>query len=80
MKKTISWRLGACVRRLRTEQGYTQVDFAERCGFYQTYVSRLETGKANPTLNAIEVMATALGMDVFQLFEVVRSDAERRRS
>lgn len=67
------------MRRLRTEQGFSQVVFAERCGFYQTYVSRLENGRANPTLNAIEVIATALGMDVFQLFEVIRSDAERKR-
>lgn len=51
----------------------SQVVFAEKCGFYQTYLSRIETGQANPTLNAMEVIANALGMTVFDLFERVRT-------
>ena len=46
--------------------------FGERCGFYQTYLSRVENGQANPTLNAIEVVANALGLTVFDLFDRVR--------
>ena len=60
------------IRKLRLEQGLTQVDFAARCGFYQTYLSWIETGRANPSLNAIELIAATLGMDVFQLFGAVR--------
>ena len=72
MKNTLTQRLGSCVRELRLATGMSQVEFGERCGFYQTYLSRIETGKANPTLNAIEVIATALGLTVFELFEVVK--------
>ena len=61
------------IRKLRLEQGLTQVDFAARCGFYQTYLSWIETGRANPSLNAIELIAATLGMDVFQLFGAVRT-------
>jgi len=43
-----------------------------RCGFYQTYLSRIENGRANPTLNAIEVIANTLGMTVFDLIDRVR--------
>ncbi len=50
----------------------SQAVFGEKCGFYQTYLSRIENGQANPTLNAIEVIANALGMTVFDLFELVR--------
>lgn len=50
----------------------SQEIFGERCGFYQTYLSRIELGKANPTLNAIEVIANALGITVFELFELVK--------
>lgn len=50
----------------------SQVEFGEKCGFYQTYLSRIETGQANPTLNAIEVIANALGMSVFDLFDLVK--------
>lgn len=60
------------MRKLRLETGASQVEFGERCGFYQTYLSRIELGKANPTLNAIEVIANALGMTVFDLFELVK--------
>jgi transcriptional regulator with XRE-family HTH domain len=64
-------KFGACVRRLRLERGYTQEVFAERCGFFRTYLSRVETGRANPTLNAIEVIAVALGLSVVALFMAV---------
>jgi transcriptional regulator with XRE-family HTH domain len=72
VKETLSQRFGRCVRQLRTDAGLSQVEFAERCGFYQTYLSRIETGKANPTLNAIEVIANALGLTVYELWERVR--------
>lgn len=54
----------------------SQVEFGERCGFYQTYLSRIENGHANPTLNALEVIANALGLTVFELFERVRATGE----
>ncbi|MES2279947.1 MAG: helix-turn-helix transcriptional regulator [Pseudomonadota bacterium] len=71
-KRSLSQRFGACVRALRTEQGLSQVEFGERCGFYQTYLSRVERGLANPTLNAMEVIANALGMSVFDLWTQVQ--------
>ena len=58
------------------ESGLSQVEFGERCGFYQTYLSRIENGHANPTLNALEVIANALGLTVFELFERVRATGE----
>lgn len=72
MKEKLPERFGRCIRALRIEAGLTQAEFGERCGFYQTYLSRLEHGKANPTLNAMEVIANALGLSVFDLWEEVR--------
>jgi transcriptional regulator with XRE-family HTH domain len=72
VKPSLSQQFGECVRTLRTEAGLSQVEFGERCGFYQTYLSRIENGHANPTLNAIEVIANALGMTVFDLFDQIR--------
>jgi transcriptional regulator with XRE-family HTH domain len=54
----------------------SQIVFGERCGFYQTYLSRIENGQANPTLNALEVVASALGISVFDLFDRVRHAME----
>jgi len=49
----------------------SQVEFGEKCGFYQTYLSRIERGQANPTLNAMEVIANGLGISIFEMFEAV---------
>jgi len=70
-KETLAQRFGRCVRQLRLESGLSQVEFGERCGFYQTYLSRLERGQANPTLNAMEVIANALGLTIYELWRKV---------
>ncbi len=49
------------------------MEFGEKCGFYQTYLSRVENGNANPTINALEVIANALGLTIFDLFEKVKA-------
>ena len=72
MQSTTATYLGQVIRSLRLEAGMSQVVFGERCGFYQTYLSRIENGQANPTLNALEVVASALGISVFELFDRVR--------
>ena len=72
MNSFLSRRLGACIRTLRLGAGMSQVEFGERCGFYQTYLSRIENGKANPSLNAIEVIANSLGLTIFELFDKVK--------
>ena len=46
----------------------TQEDLAERCGLFRTYMSRIETGKANPTLTMIHALAGSLGVPVPALF------------
>ena len=72
MKETLAQRFGRCVRQLRVGAGLSQVEFGERCGFYQTYLSRLERGQANPTLNAMEVIANALGLTIYELWECIK--------
>ena len=59
---------GARVRELRRAAGMTQEDLAERCGLFRTYMSRIETGKANPTLTMIHALAASLGVSVPALF------------
>ena len=47
----------------------SQTAFGEKCGFYQTYLSRIENGRANPTINAMEVIANGLGLTIYELFD-----------
>jgi transcriptional regulator with XRE-family HTH domain len=35
--------------------------------------SRIQNGNANPSLNAMEVIANALGLTVFELFDKVKN-------
>jgi len=68
--------LGEVIRDLRQEAGLSQVVFGEKCGFYQTYLSRIENGSANPTINAIEVIADALDVSIFELMDAVKERME----
>jgi transcriptional regulator with XRE-family HTH domain len=56
------------VKELRLATGMSQESFADRCGFARSYMSRIERGGANPSLDAIEVLANAFGVEVDQLF------------
>ena len=59
---------GHRIRELRLATGMTQEAFADKCGFARTYMSRIETGGANPSLDAIKVLADALKVDLSVLF------------
>lgn len=43
--------------------------FADRCGLASSYVSRIERGRANPSLVAIEILAMGLKVPVRDLFD-----------
>ena len=48
----------------RTEQGMTQSELAKKCGTRQSNISRLESGKANPTLSLLKKIADALNCNL----------------
>lgn len=66
---SIRKRFGTRIRELRIAAGMNQEVFADHCGFARTYMSRIETGGANPSLDAIKVLADALGLTLSALFE-----------
>lgn len=50
------------IAKLRSEQGLTQTELAKRTGIKQGELSKLENGKANPTLETLQKIAKGLGM------------------
>ena len=60
---------GPRIRDLRQQAGLTQEDLAHHCGLFRTYLSRIENGKANPTLTMIHALAVSLDVPVTALFE-----------
>lgn len=57
------------VRTFRTTLGVSQEDLAELAGFHRTYVSQVERGVANITLDNIEKLAIALNVRPAALLE-----------
>lgn len=49
----------------RIEYGLTQKELAQKCGIKQSNISRLESGKANPTIKFLKKIAKALDADLF---------------
>ncbi len=60
---------GQRVRQLREAMGLSQESFADVCGYARSYMSRVERGRGNPSLDAVEVFARALKVNVDELFK-----------
>ena len=68
MNTPLRHKFGERVRQLRLASGISQEAFADKCGYARSYMSRIERGKANPSIDAIEVLAVALQVDAKELF------------
>ena len=62
-------RFGRRVRDLRRARNLSQEALAERCGLDRTYISGIERGKRNVSLQNIEVLAKAFGVTLSALFK-----------
>ena len=71
MKKeqTISERFGQVIKAVRERQGISQEKLAELAEIDRTYVSMIERGKRQPTLEVASRVAGALSM---RLSEIIR--------
>jgi len=61
------------VREMRRARHLSQRQLAGRMQVPRTYISKIENGKAIPTLGSLERLATALGVDVRMLVRDARS-------
>ena len=59
---------GQNVRRLGLEKGLSQEKFAEFCGLHRTYISDIECFTRNVSLETVQKIADALGVDTYVLF------------
>ena len=62
-----SGRLGARVKRLRRERGFTLEELAGRSGVSRAMISKLERGEKNPTLVIAARLAEGLGVSLSRL-------------
>ena len=71
MKEHILIRYGQAVRKVRLEQGISQEELADRCGLHRTYISDVELGKRNISLENIERIALSLNRTLSDFFKEV---------
>ena len=60
-------RIGSRIRHRRDEAHISQEELAETAEMTATYLSQIENGKRNPSLEALFRIATALAMDLTKL-------------
>ena len=71
MKEHILIRYGQAVLKVRLEQGISQEELADRCGLHRTYISDVELGKRNISLENIERIAISLNRTLSDFFKEV---------
>ncbi|MDI1437104.1 helix-turn-helix domain-containing protein [Polyangium sorediatum] len=69
---------GQVVREVRIEVGISQEELADRAQLHRTYVSLLERGKRNPSLNVVQALAKALGTTMTRLVSEVEARLPRK--
>lgn len=60
-------RFGERLRELRRQQNVSQESLAHAAGLHRTYISSVERGERNISLENIDRLATALGIPLAEL-------------
>lgn len=68
---------GSAVRRHRELLRLSQENLADRSGLDRTYISGVERGIRNPTLQVMQKLADALGVDLDVMFATARECAAK---
>lgn len=57
------------IKTLRKQLGWSQELLAEKTGVSAPYITQIEVGKRTPSLDIVEKLASALGVEYKTLFE-----------
>lgn len=62
-------QLGATVRRLRTERGWTQDVLSDRSGLNRAHIGEIERGETNVTLQTLKTLADTFHVKITDLLK-----------
>ena len=68
MKADILEKYGNAIRNLRRKRHVSQKAFADLCGLHRTYISDIERGLRNVSLENVEKIAVALNVKISDVF------------
>ena len=57
------------VKQLREERGLTQEGLGVACDIHPTFISLVERRQRNVTISTLEIIASALGVETFELLK-----------
>jgi transcriptional regulator with XRE-family HTH domain len=69
MNENVKKQFGLAVKNMRRNSGMSQEELAWRARLHRTYVSDIERGARNPSLQSIERLAKALNLSFSSLFQ-----------
>jgi transcriptional regulator with XRE-family HTH domain len=72
-------RIARKLKHLRTERKLSQEKMAELANFHRTYVSQLERCTTNISIDGLERLASALGVDISALLEPIPAKNKSKR-
>ena len=73
--------VGERIRVLRKEKSWSQEDLGEKADLHYTYIGAVERGEKNASIDTLDKIATALGIDIGDLFAYSprRTNADKLR-
>lgn len=75
----IKQMIGARIKELRAKKGITQERLSERMEINPKYLSSIERGKENPTLNTLIKLSESLEVDIGEIFSFVEAEDPHKR-
>jgi transcriptional regulator with XRE-family HTH domain len=69
-KDQLYMELGDCIKKIREAKGLSQKEVALSCKMDMGNYSRIENGKTDPSFNTVVKIAKALGVELYELFNV----------
>lgn len=67
-------KIGEIIRFLRLNKvNLSQEDFAKKIGLERTYISKIESGKKNLTLETLNVICEGFNMSIPEFFDIYKN-------
>ncbi len=78
LKENQNVLLGRRIRALRTQKGLTQQELGEQADLNYKFLGEIERGEQHPSFGILNQIATALGVDLPELFRFEHEILDRK--
>lgn len=69
--------IGRRIKEIRKNKGLSQEQLAEKAETSQNYLSRMERGTENPTLDMLIKLANALAVEIWEMFDFGHVESQK---